>query len=169
MRMFLILSASLVALAGCGKSAEKTAPSEAAAVEASKTPELTALGRIKVRPGLWESNVTGDDEPVRSQTCIGEDGLLVGPEDMPEDPACRPTVKTYPGGVRLTSDCSRNDVRMQLDMNYRVSDTTSSGELKMTITPKGQAPDTSVMRMTSKWIAAACPVDLAPGDMKVLD
>ncbi|WP_369060486.1 DUF3617 family protein [Caulobacter sp. 73W] len=169
MRKFLILSASLVVLAGCGKSAEKTETSEAAAVEGGKTPELTALGRIKVRPGLWESNVTGDDEPVRSQACIGDDGLLVGPEDMPENPACRPTVKTYPGGVRLTSDCTQNDIRMQIDMNYRISDTSASGDLNMTITPKDQPADTSTLRMTSKWVAAACPADLPAGDMKVLD
>ncbi|MET0338487.1 MAG: DUF3617 family protein [Caulobacter sp.] len=170
MRKFLILTASLVALAGCGQASETTASNDAAvAPEVGRTPELTALGRIKVRPGLWESNVTSDEEPVRSQTCIGEDGLLVGPEDMPEDPACRPTVKTYPGGVRLTSDCSQGDIRMQLDMNYRISDMAASGDLKMTITAKDQPSDTSTMRMTSRWVAAACPADLAPGEVKVLD
>lgn len=169
MRKLLILSASLVALAGCGKISETTeAQSEPAAVQASKSPELTALGRLKVRPGLWEATVEGDGETLRSQTCVGDDGLAVKPEDMPENPECKPVVTAYPGGVRMSSDCSQSGVRVKLDIDYRTTETSASGEMKMSITPSGGEESTSTMRMNSRW-TSACPAGMEPGEVRVVE
>jgi len=182
MRTLVMLTASaaagLLALAGCG---QQDAPAaDAAAGRAAETPAEVAsaapeadlpemLGRnLKVKPGLWEADVNTDGDIVRSQYCVGEGGIPLSQDAGYENPECQPRITTRPGGVTMTADCVQSGVGVKMKLDYRTSQTRADGDMNLTVSaPDGQAR-TMTSRMTSRWVSAGCPADLAPGDSRTL-
>lgn len=168
MRNLIIISASVLALAACGKG-EQTADEGAAAqteVASSEMPQL--IGRnLKVKPGLWESEVKDGEEVTRSQYCVGADGIPLSESGGEESSTCKPDIKTSPGQVTMISDCTQSGVNVKMEMRYRTSQTKTDGDLTMTVTTPDGKTDSSTMAMTGRWIGA-CPADLPVGEMRLV-
>lgn len=167
MRNLIIISASVLAVAACGESEEAAKGSDEATgaqVASSEMPEL--VGRnLKVKPGLWESEVKDGEEVTRSQYCVGADGIPLSESGGEESSNCKPDIKTSPGQVTMISDCTQSGVNVKMQMRYRTSPTKTDGDLTMTVTTPDGKTDSSTMAMTSRWIGA-CPADLPVGETR---
>lgn len=175
MRVYAVLSASLLALAACSKKEDKAPAAEAAAsASASGANASASAGPTtfpKRKPGLWTHTMTTAGATQTMQVCIDEDTdakMSVWGQAVGKDMCSKNAVSAAPGGYAFESECDMGNMGHVVSKGSVTGDFNSAYTVKTTSTTTGssmpQANTTSEMTLTAKW-DGACPAGMKGGDI----
>ena len=169
MRALALVSVLALTLAACG---EKPEPAPAEAADAGSATESSALafdaaGLPTFKPGLW--NVTSrepDGEIDTYQQCMGNEANAEMREAITsESEGCTKQVSRAGGALIVSGVCEQHEVRTDMRLMIKGSDTRSSMTMKMTVQNlrTKEAPTTMEMKVDGRWVGA-CPAGVSPGE-----
>lgn len=177
MRVYVVLGASLLALAACSKKDDK-APAAGAADSASTSgaDASASAGPVtlpKRKPGLWTHTMVADGSTQTVKLCLDADTdakMSVWGQAVGKDMCSKNEITRTPGGYAFASECDIGNLGHSSGKGTVTGDFNSAYTVKMTSTTTGssipQANTTSEMTLTAKW-EGACPADMKGGDMQL--
>jgi len=165
----LILSAGLLALAGCQKKPETPAAANGEAPSAAASAPMTGPPRHKA--GLWTQTVTTQGITQTYKICrdeATEAKMTVFGQQMNKELCPKNEVTPGVGGWSFASECNMGAAGKISTTGKATGNFNSSYVVKATSVTTGssmaQANGTHDMEMTGTW-EGACPADMKPGDM----
>ena len=166
MRAFALVSILALTLAACG---EKPAGPAKAAEAAQEGSSLTfdAAGLPTFKPGLWDvTQRDSDGEVEHTQQCMGAEATQEVRDFVTrETEGCTKQVNRSGGALVVSGVCTQADVRTDMRVALKGSDTRSEMSIRMTVQNlrTKEAPTTMEMTATGRWVGA-CPAGVEPGE-----
>lgn len=168
MRHPLLPALALTALAACGQPSAtdaEAAPKAPAAPQAAQlsAPPLGADGLPQFRPGLWEVTKTDSGETETTHECMGP-GAEEAFADLlaKEQPNCRVRRSSGAGGLKVSSECDQNGMKIQSELVLTGSETQYDMRLGLYVVGPDGTRDGGEMVGEARWVGA-CPAGVEPG------
>jgi hypothetical protein len=164
MRILVGICVATLALGACQKAAETA---EVAAPEKGPVPPgLDAAPLLKA--GLWE--LTPEGVPMRAQSCIDEatqaDSAALG-QNLDRRYCTRSVWVPIPGGMAFEFDCTA-DGRRYTSKGMVTGDFEKAYRMEADVTGAENGKTVSARQVVNARYSGACPVDMKPGDKRVV-
>jgi len=170
MRGVIVLSISVLAVAGCQKKPEEKAAAEAGKAPAAASAPMTPPAR---KPGLWSQTVTTAGVTQTMKICFDEavdKRMAVYGQAVGQDRCAKNVVTPTAGGWRFESVCDMGSGGTTSTTGEAKGDFSSRYEVKaVTETTGAEAPQMNgrhEMSLTAAW-QGPCPAGMKPGDMQL--
>jgi hypothetical protein len=156
---------AVLALAACGKPADKPAPAAAAAAKSPVPPGIEAAPHLKA--GLWE--ITVGDTPMKASSCIDDatqnDGAALG-QSLDRRDCTKSTWTRIPGGVAFELDCVTEGMHMT-SKGTVTGDFNSAYRMESDVTGSRDGQSFTHKQVIDAKYMGACPKGMNPGDKQI--